>query len=180
MRPPGHHAGPQRVAGFCYFNNLAVAVKASGKKTLIVDIDGHHGDGTQAIFLGDPSVVFVSLHSSPNYPGTGLRHEKNCFNYPLPLRCGEEVYLRTLEQALRAVDLEGIEQLAISAGFDTYERDPLASLGLTTGSYARIGRLLARLKLPTFAVLEGGYDVEALGPNVHAFLQGLWGGQGET
>ena len=180
MRPPGHHAGPQRVAGFCYFNNLAVAVKASGKKTLIVDIDGHHGDGTQAIFLGDPSVVFLSLHSSPNYPGTGLHHEQNCLNYPLPFRCGEEVYLRTLEQALTAVDREGIEQLAISAGFDTYERDPLASLGLTTQSYRRLGQLLAELELPTFAVLEGGYDPEALGPNIHAFLQGLWGGHGGT
>ncbi len=180
MRPPGHHAGPQRVAGFCYFNNLAVAVRASGKRTLIVDLDGHHGDGTQEIFLGDPSVIFISLHSSPNYPGTGLRHEGNCFNYPLPFRCGEAAYRQTLERALGAVDLEGIEQLAISAGFDTYERDPLASLGLTTESYVRIGRLLAELERPTFAVLEGGYDVEALGPNVHAFLQGLWAGQGGT
>lgn len=175
MRPPGHHAGRGRVAGFCYFNNLAVAVRASGKKTLIVDLDGHHGDGTQEIFRGDPSVIFLSLHSSPNYPGTGLRHERNCLNYPLPLRCGEEIYLQTLERALNAVNLEGMEQLAVSAGFDTYERDPLASLGLTTESYARIGRLLAELKLPTFAVLEGGYDAEALGPNLHAFLQGLWG-----
>ena len=173
MRPPGHHAGPARVAGFCYFNNLAIAVRASKKKTLIVDIDGHHGDGTQEIFLGDSNVVFISLHSSPNYPGTGLRSEKNCLNYPLPLRCGEAVYLETLERALSAIHLKEFEQLAISAGFDTYERDPLASLGLRTESYFKIGQILSGLKLPTFAVLEGGYDVEALGPNVHAFLQGL-------
>ncbi len=173
MRPPGHHAGPERVAGFCYLNNLAVAVRASGRRTLIVDIDGHHGDGTQAIFLGDPQVVFISLHSSPNYPGTGLAHERNCFNYPLPLGCGEAVYLETLERALDAVRAERFEQLAISAGFDTYERDPLAPLGLRTESYFKIGQLLSGLKLPTFAVLEGGYVPEALGPNVHAFLQGL-------
>jgi acetoin utilization deacetylase AcuC-like enzyme len=173
MRPPGHHASRARVAGFCYFNNLAIAVCASNKKTLIVDIDGHHGDGTQAIFLGDPQVVFISLHSSPNYPGTGLRSEQNCWNYPLPFHCGEEVYLETLERALSAVDPGEFEQLAISAGFDTYERDPLASLGLRTESYLKIGRRLAALELPTFAVLEGGYDVEALGPNIHAFLQGL-------
>jgi acetoin utilization deacetylase AcuC-like enzyme len=172
MRPPGHHAGPERVAGFCYFNNIAVAVRASQKKTLILDIDGHHGDGTQAVFLGDERVLFVSLHSSPNYPGTGLYSEQNCFNYPLPFHCGDESYLHTLDQALSEVDLRGIEQVAISAGFDTYEGDPLASLGLSSGCYRQIGEHIAQLKLPMFAVLEGGYDVEHLGRNIHEFLQG--------
>lgn len=173
MRPPGHHAGRAKVAGFCYFNNIAIAVRASKKRTLILDIDGHHGDGTQEIFLGDPQVIYVSLHSSPNYPGTGLRSEQNCHNYPLPFRCGDERYLETLDRALRVLDLTGVEQVAISAGFDAYERDPLASLGLSSGCYREIGRRISKLKLPTFAVLEGGYDVEALGRNIHEFLQGL-------
>jgi acetoin utilization deacetylase AcuC-like enzyme len=88
MRPPGHHAANNRLAGFCYFNNIAIAVKASQKPTLIIDIDGHHGDGTQEIFLGDKQVVYVSLHRSPCYPGTGHVHEQNCYNYPLPPDCG--------------------------------------------------------------------------------------------
>lgn len=173
MRPPGHHAGRSRVAGFCYLNNIAVAVRASGRKTLIVDIDGHHGDGTQEIFMGDDQVVFVSLHSSPNYPGTGLKSRGNCYNYPLPLRCGEEAYLSALERALGEVDLSDVEEIAVSAGFDTYERDPLASLGLHSETYREIGRRIAALGLPAFAVLEGGYDPDALGPNIHEFLQGL-------
>ncbi len=173
MRPPGHHAGRNRAAGFCYLNNIAVAVRASHKRTLIVDIDGHHGDGTQEIFLGDPQAIFISLHSSPNYPGTGLRSEQNCYNYPLPFHCGDERYLSTLDRALSEVNRESIEQIAISAGFDTYERDPLASLGLSSGCYRLIGRKIAQLELPTFAVLEGGYDLESLGRNIHEFLQGL-------
>ncbi len=173
MRPPGHHAKPDRVAGFCYLNNIAVAVRASRKKTLILDIDGHHGDGTQEIFLADEQVLFVSLHSSPNYPGTGLRSEKNCYNYPLPFYCGDEKYLNTLDRALNEIDITRMEQIAISAGFDTYERDPLASLGLSSGCYRQIGKRIGRLKLPAFAVLEGGYDVESLGRNIHELLQGL-------
>lgn len=173
MRPPGHHAKRDRVAGFCYLNNIAVAVRASDKKTLILDIDGHHGDGTQAIFLGDERVRFLSLHSSPNYPGTGLRFERNCYNYPLPFYCGDEKYLSTLDRALSEIDITRIEQIAISAGFDTYERDPLASLGLSSDCYRQIGKRIAQLKLPAFAVLEGGYDAENLGKNIHEFLQGI-------
>lgn len=173
MRPPGHHAGRERVAGFCYFNNIALAVRASGKTTLIVDIDGHHGDGTQAIFLGDPQVIYISLHSFPNYPGTGLRSEQNCYNYPLPFNCGNEVYLQTLSEALESVNLTGVEQIAVSAGFDTYYKDPLASLGLTTECYKEIGARLRELGLPVFVVLEGGYNVEDLGKNIHALLSSL-------
>ncbi len=173
MRPPGHHAARERVAGFCYFNNIAIAVRASGKKTLIVDIDGHHGDGTQAIFLGDPQVIYLSLHSFPNYPGTGLRSEQNCYNYPLPFNCGDEVYLKTLDDALEAIDLTEIEQIAISAGFDTYYKDPLASLGLTTECYKEIGTRLRKLGLPSFGVLEGGYHSEDLGRNIWVFWSEL-------
>ena len=174
MRPPGHHAGPHFLGGFCYFNNLAVAVRASGLRTLIVDIDGHHGNGTQAVFLGDDRVVYVSLHQRWNYPGTGLESRDNCLNYPLPARCGAETYLATLARALEEASRRGpFEQLAISAGFDTYKDDPLASMGLEVGDYREIGRLLGALRLPTFAVLEGGYVPEIIGPAVEALVAGL-------
>lgn len=174
MRPPGHHAGPHFLGGFCYFNNLAVAVRLSGLRTLIVDIDGHHGNGTQAIFLGDERVVYLSLHQRWNYPGTGLDSQENCLNYPLPARCGAETYLATLERALEEARKMGpFAQLAISAGFDTYKEDPLASMGLEVEDYRRIGRLLGALRLPTFAVLEGGYVPEIIGPAVEALITGL-------
>ncbi|MBI1729548.1 histone deacetylase family protein [Candidatus Acetothermia bacterium] len=179
MRPPGHHASRDRIAGFCYVNNIAVAVKNSGKRTLIIDIDGHHGDGTQAIFLGDPQIIFLSLHSSPNYPGTGLRSERNCHNIPLPHYCGDQIYLEALDRALAEINLMGIEQIALSAGFDTFQTDPLASLGLTSSCYQNIGSRIAELKLPRFAVLEGGYDVKHLAMNIHRFLQGLFGHAGK-
>lgn len=175
MRPPGHHAGRDFLGGFCYFNNLAVAVRKLGKRTLIVDIDGHHGNGTQDIFLGDPQVVYVSLHRSPLYPGTGLSSVGNCLNFPLSARCGDKVYLETLDEALHQALSRGFkpEQLALSLGLDGYCDDPLASLGLSTQAYREIGRRLAGLKLPAFAVLEGGYLPELLGPNIAAFLEGL-------
>ena len=173
MRPPGHHAADGRIAGFCYLNNLAIAVRSTGRRTLILDIDGHHGDGTQTVFQDDPQVTFVSLHSSPNFPGTGLESRGNCHNYPLPFDCGEAVYLATFGRALRAVDLSRVEQIAVSAGFDADERDPLASLGLTTESFRAIGHRIAELNCPTFAVLEGGYDPDRLGPDIHAFCDGL-------
>ena len=173
MRPPGHHAGKSRVAGFCYLNNIAIAVRKLGKKTLIIDIDGHHGDGTQAIFLGDPNVTYVSLHRSPLYPGSGLESVGNCHNYPLPALCGDGVYLETLDGALTSIDKLSAEQVAISAGFDAYESDPLASLGLTTEAYRKIGQRIARLKLPVFAVLEGGYDAPNLGRNIEQLIAGL-------
>jgi len=176
-RPPGHHAGRSSVAGFCYLNNIAIAVRKSQKKTLIVDIDGHHGNGTEAIFLGDPKVTYISLHRTPLYPGSGLESRENCFNYPLPALCGDKVYLETLDgalrAALRAVERKGLEQVAISAGFDAHESDPLASLGLTTEAYRKVGEQILALGLPTFAVLEGGYVGRNLGPNIEQLLQGL-------
>jgi len=168
MRPPGHHAGRYGIAlgaytkGFCYINNIAVAVKHLDRPTLILDIDGHHGNGTQEIFLGDPKVVYVSLHRHPHYPGTGAYSEANCLNFPLPADCGEAVYLKTLEEALRKVDMQKIEVIAVSAGFDAYAGD-LASLGLTEKTYKRIGEILASFRKPTFFVLEGGYIGENIG-----------------
>lgn len=176
MRPPGHHVGRYGAAlgastkGFCYINNIAVAVKHINKPTLLLDIDGHHGNGTQEIFRGDPNVVFISLHRYPHYPGTGAYSEANCLNYPLPADCGETVYLKTLEEALKKVDFEKIEVIAVSAGFDACAGD-LASLGLTTESYGKIGSMLSAFRKPTFFVLEGGYVGENIGKAVDELLK---------
>jgi acetoin utilization deacetylase AcuC-like enzyme len=176
MRPPGHHAGKYGIAlgaytkGFCYINNVAVAVKYLDKPTLILDIDGHHGNGTQEIFQGDPEVVYVSLHRHPHYPGTGYYSEANCLNFPLPADCGEEVYLKTLQEALKRVDMQKIEVIAVSAGFDAYAGD-LASLGLTDRAYREIGRIIAALNKPTFFVLEGGYKGENIGKAIDEILK---------
>ncbi len=176
MRPPGHHAGRNGAAlgvytrGFCYFNNIAIAIKHEGKRTLILDIDGHHGNGTQEIFLNDENMTYVSLHTHPNYPSTGVVSEANCLNFPLPPDCGDEEYVRTLDKALSSVDVDRFEMVAVSAGFDTHAGD-LASLGLTEKGYREIGERIAGLKKPTFFVLEGGYQGENVGKDINTLLK---------
>lgn len=178
MRPPGHHAGRSGAAlgaytrGFCYLNNVAIAVKHMNKPTLILDIDGHHGNGTQEIFMGDEKVTYVSMHRHPHYPGTGSISEGNCMNFPLAPDCGDEVYLKTLNEALDRIDKIEFEVVAVSAGFDTHAGD-LASLGLTEKGYAEIGKRIAALDRPTFFVLEGGYNGEDIGNDVDQLLKGL-------
>ncbi|MCW4009742.1 MAG: histone deacetylase [Candidatus Bathyarchaeota archaeon] len=177
-RPPGHHAGRNGAAlgaftrGFCYLNNIAVAVKASGKPTVILDVDGHHGNGTEEIFLGDPKVQYVSLHRYPHFPGTGLDSKGNCINFPLQADCGEQIYMETLEKALKKVDWGKVDVVAVSAGFDTHMAD-LASLGLTEGSYFKIGKRIGELKKPTFFVLEGGYRGETNGLDIDQMIRGF-------
>ena len=176
MRPPGHHAGRNGAAlgaytrGFCYLNNIAIAVKHLDKPTLILDIDGHHGNGTQEIFEGDSKVMYVSLHRHPHYPGTGNTSESNVLNFPLWADCGDEAYLETLDNALSQGDVGRFEVVAVSAGFDTHIGD-LASLGLTETGYREIGRRIAGLKKPTFFVLEGGYQGENVGEDIHRLLE---------
>jgi len=178
MRPPGHHAGINGRAmgastlGFCYFNNIAIAVKKLDLPTLILDIDGHHGNGTQEIFQGDQKVSFISLHRHPTYPGTGLTSQGNCLNFPLPHSTGDSLYLKTLEQALNQVDMTNIEVVAISAGFDAHQGD-LASLGLSYESYREIGRRVGALGKPVFGVLEGGYVGEFVGRDLHELISGI-------
>lgn len=177
MRPPGHHAGRYGAAlgaftrGFCYLNNLAIAVKTLGKKTLILDIDGHHGNGTQEIFQGDRKITYVSLHRYPTFPHTGRTSEGNSLNFPLQANCGEKVFLETFNKALGIVDLDKYEVVAVSAGFDTHDGD-LASLGLTEKSYLSIGKRIAMLKKPTFFVFEGGYVGENNGADIDMLLKG--------
>ncbi len=178
MRPPGHHCGRWGAAlgastrGFCYLNNIAIAVKHLDKRTLILDIDGHHGNGTQEIFFGDEKVTYVSLHRDPYYPGSGQKSEGNCWNYPLPADCGDEKYLKTLDKALAKLDVNLYEVVAVSAGFDTHTRD-LASLGLTAKAYRQIGEKIGLLGKPTFFVLEGGYVGKNVGEDIDLLLSGF-------
>jgi acetoin utilization deacetylase AcuC-like enzyme len=178
MRPPGHHVGRNGAAlgvytrGFCYINNVAIAVKKLGKITLILDIDGHHGNGTQEIFQGDKNVVYLSLHQSHNYPGTGYFTEGNCINFALPANYGGRHYLETLEKALSGLDSEKFEVVAVSAGFDTHLGD-LATLGLANEDYFGIGKKVGQLGKPVFFVLEGGYVGENVGLDIDALLRGF-------
>ncbi len=180
MRPPGHHVGRSGAAlgaatrGFCYINNIAIAVKSLNKSTLILDIDGHHGNGTQEIFQGDPKVWYISLHSHPNYPGTGMKTEGNCVNFALKTDCGEKLYLESLDKALGMVEESKYEVVAVSAGFDTYAAD-LASLGLTESSYSQIGKRIGALNKHTFFVLEGGYRGDNNGICIDQLLRGFEG-----
>jgi acetoin utilization deacetylase AcuC-like enzyme len=172
MRPPGHHAGRNFHGGFSYFNNIAIAVARLGLKTLIIDIDGHHGNGTQDIFNHDPGVEYLSLHTV-GFPGTGMTSGANYANSPFVGQVGDQVYLGHLEALLASAPQA--ELVAVSAGFDAFVGDPLASLGLSRDCFNTIGLMIQGLGLPTFSVLEGGYVPEELGPNIHAFLQGLAG-----
>lgn len=181
MRPPGHHVGVNGVAlgaptlGFCYFNNIAISCKRALQKVnkiAVIDIDCHHGNGTQEIFFGDPRVLFVSLHRVGVYPGTGMKSAENCLNYPFTHPVGDDEYLEVLGKALKEVDKFDPDLIAISAGFDTYKYDPICSLGLSAEAYIKIGRMIAELDRKTFAVLEGGYSRD-MPQCVLNFLKGL-------
>ncbi len=180
MRPPGHHAGVDGSAlgtptlGFCYFNSIAIAARNLDLQTLILDIDGHHGNGTQEIFLRDPKVTYVSLHRHPHYPGTGLKSQDKCLNFPLPYSAGDSLYLETLDRALSQANTKNIEVIGISAGFDAHQGD-LASLGLSSECYREIGRKVRALGKLAFGVLEGGYIGKNIGADLHELIQGLEG-----
>lgn len=174
MRPPGHHAERGRVMGFCYFNNIAITVakllaENRLQRAAILDFDCHHGNGTEDIFIGDERVRFVSLHQSPCYPGTGLETRDNCINIPLPPRTGPAEFLTALDAGLKTIRAFQPEVLAISAGFDSFKEDPITEMGLEVETYHEIGRRIVGLKLPTFAVLEGGY-ARQLAECVEAFV----------
>jgi acetoin utilization deacetylase AcuC-like enzyme len=175
MRPPGHHASRSKSEGFCYFNNIAVAVAKALKKVkkiAIIDIDCHHGQGTQEIFLGNKKVVYVSLHQFGPlfYPGTGRHSEANCYNFPLDSGTEETLYLDKLGTALEIIEKFDSDLIAVSAGFDAVEGDPIANLKLGVSTYSKISKMVAELKKPRFAVLEGGYS-EKLPECVYSFLK---------
>lgn len=187
-RPPGHHAYAGLMGGFCFLNNAAIAAQAlasRGARVAILDIDVHHGNGTQAIFYDRADVLFVSIHGSPEweYPyfagfaderGTG-QGEGYTLNLPVARGTGDDEYLSVCDVALKSIQSFAPDFLVVSAGFDTFGGDPLSKLQITTLGFGRIGARIASLKLPTVVVQEGGYAVEQLGLNVVSFLQGLAG-----
>jgi acetoin utilization deacetylase AcuC-like enzyme len=187
-RPPGHHAGPGYYGGFCLLNNAAVAATALRRlgRVAVVDVDFHHGNGTQDVFWEDPDVLYVSLHGDPagHYPHfTGTAAEAGggqgagaTRNLPLPDGTGDEAYLAALAAAAEAVAGFGAQVLVVSLGFDTLDGDPIGAFRLSADGYRRIGRLLAGLGLPTLLVQEGGYALEAIGGCAVAALAGFQAG----
>jgi len=187
-RPPGHHAEPEAVMGFCLINSVAVAalhaLEVHGlERVAVIDIDVHHGNGTQATAEREPRLFFASVHQDPLYPGTGHAHERgahgNIRNAPLPPATRGRDWREAVErQLLGAVETFQPDMLLISAGFDGHAADPLAQFELDEDDYAwagaRLGRLARGLKVPApVALLEGGYDLPALAAAAAAFAGAL-------
>jgi acetoin utilization deacetylase AcuC-like enzyme len=186
-RPPGHHATADLYGGYCFFNNAAIAAHhvatTTGGKVTILDVDYHHGNGTQQIFYDRDDVQYVSLHGDPAraYPysigfaeetgaGRGLGYN---LNYPMPLRADDDLYVSALVAACEKIASFGPSLLIVSLGLDTYITDPISDLAVTTDGMRRCGDVVRQLGLPTVVLQEGGYDVSALGANVQAWLMGL-------
>lgn len=175
VRPPGHHAAKNQGMGFCLFNNMAITAKYNAKqnkKIFILDIDIHHGNGTEDIVKGDKNILYASLHQSPLYPGTGLKSTENCINIPLPPGTRDEQYIKALETHI-APTLKRFnpDLVGVSAGFDAYYKDVGYVAGnyffLTGKTYKRIKQLLEPYKV--FYVLEGGYNPESVYEGVKFF-----------
>lgn len=188
-RPPGHHAGADYLGGYCYLNNAAIAAQAAvdaGRRVAILDIDYHHGNGTQDIFFERGDVLFVSIHADPatDYPffwghadetGSGVGAGKN-LNLPLPRGTACDDYLAAMRTGLDAIRGYRPDLLVLSFGADTFEGDPISHFALGADDYPVIAARIAALGLPTLVVMEGGYAVDALGHNVAAFLGGFAAG----
>jgi acetoin utilization deacetylase AcuC-like enzyme len=191
VRPPGHHAHRDQGKGFCLVNNVAVAaaslVGSEGTSRIaILDWDVHHGDGTQAIFESNPSVMYASTHQFPWYPGTGSPAEQSAtlVNVPLPAGSGDEAFVSAWRDAiLPKVEASAPHAILMSAGYDAHLDDPLAGLMVTSTGFRQVavevGTLARRLEVPGVALtLEGGYDLDALRACAGATIQGLLGGLG--
>jgi acetoin utilization deacetylase AcuC-like enzyme len=190
-RPPGHHAGRAAGRGFCLVNQLAVAaatLSAAGERVAVIDWDVHHGNGTQEIFWTDPSVLYVSVHQWPLYPGTGSWKERGegpgtgtTVNLPLPPRSTGDVYRALFDEVITpCVERFAPDWVLVSAGFDAHRDDPLAQMRLTAGDYADVTLRTAALapgasRLLLF--LEGGYDLPALQASVAASAAALVGAE---
>jgi acetoin utilization deacetylase AcuC-like enzyme len=190
-RPPGHHALRDRAMGFCLLNNIAVTaakLTSEGERVLILDWDVHHGNGTQSIFWNDPSVMYVSTHQWPLFPGSGAPREIGgldamglTLNIPLPPGATGDVMRQAIDEAATPlIDEFGPTWVLVSAGFDAHRDDPMADLELTSGDFAELGRMASGFapqpgRLALF--LEGGYDLAALQGSVTATLSAMLGGE---
>jgi len=187
VRPPGHHAETNRVNGFCFLNNAAVAARYLQsnydiKKIAIIDFDVHHGNGTQEIFYNDNSVLYGSIHQHPLFPGTGLESEigaGNIFNAPIEAGTSSEEFLRVFNEKI-LVNVEHFEPevIIISAGFDAHKRDPLATINLNSEDYFTmtqdiVGIANRHSKGRVISFLEGGYDLQALSESIQSHFKGL-------
>ena len=182
VRPPGHHAGRERAAGFCLFNNIAIAAQRlvnEGKRVLIFDFDGHHGDGTQSIFYDSDQVFYASTHQAFAYPFTGFANETGVgkgegytMNIPMISGNGDKEFLDALAKIISAGQKFCPDVVGISAGFDAYFKDRLLGLKLTQKGYYECGFRLRRAFKNIFAVLEGGYH-EEIRECVNAFIDGV-------
>ncbi len=191
IRPPGHHAEPARAMGFCLFNNVAIAARflqqAYGlSKICIIDWDVHHGNGTQNAFYEDPTVFYISVHQHPLYPGTGRADERGkgagegtTLNFPSPPGYGDAEYIRIFEEKIvPAVQNFAPDFILISAGFDAHKDDPLANMEVTEHGFAQMTRVIRALAQEIcqghlVALLEGGYNLEALARSVENHLKEL-------
>lgn len=185
-RPSGHHAHRDRAGGFCYLNSSATAAQRlsqSCERVAVLDVDAHHGDGTQNIFYQRADVMTLSLHADPAgyYPFyTGYAHERGYgsghgynLNFPLAHGTGNTAFLETLDSALVALGDYRPGALVVALGFDTFRDDPISVLALDLDAYRGIGECVGALGLPTVVVQEGGYMVDAIGPALDTFLHGL-------
>ena len=177
-RPPGHHAGADYMGGYSYLNFAAMCAVAAGCRSAILDIDYHHGNGTQDIVRGREDIRFASLHADPatDYPffwGHAQESGGNVLNLPLPRGTELGDYDDALARALEWLGEGSPELLIVSFGADTYAGDPISHFALHTADYTPLARRIAALGMPALIVMEGGYAVEALGANVAAFLEGF-------
>jgi len=189
-RPPGHHAARDMYGGYCFLNNAAIAAQAfldgGAARVAILDVDFHHGNGTQEIFYRRADILFLSLHGDPldafpYYLGgadeTGAGPGEDCnVNYPLPPGTAWEPWAEALEDACRRIAAYAPEALVVSLGVDTFKADPISFFRLESADFLRLGARLARLRLPTLFVMEGGYAVAEVGLNTVNVLEGFEGG----
>ena len=189
-RPPGHHASKDQYGGYCFFNNVAIAaekLKEKGaKRIFILDIDFHHGNGTQAIFYDRSDVFFVSLHGDPKdaFPhflghadekGSGEGLGYNC-NYPMPPGTPYDVWTKSLDDSISKIQNFSPDALIVSLGVDTYEKDPISFFKLKSDDFFDVGRKIASINLPTLFVMEGGYAIKEIGVNTVNTLKGFENG----